>query len=277
MSGSILVTGSGGFIGKHLVRMLESLGYSVQRHALAAGDLAQCALGYSGISHVFHLAGKTFVPDSWADPLSFYSANVLTTANVLEFCRRCGASLTFVSSYVYGRPQVIPITEDHPVQAFNPYSHSKILAEEICRFYASHHQTRVAIVRPFNVYGPGQDPRFLIPTLIRQALAADSEIIEVADDRPRRDFIYVSDLIDLLIATLTRGGTGAYNAGSGLSTSIPEIVASLNSFLPNKKRLISRGESRPQEVLDVVADIRKAESELDWKPRIDLESGLHLI
>jgi UDP-glucose 4-epimerase len=102
-------------------------------------------------------------------------------------------------------------------------------------------------------------------------------MIEVADDRPRRDFIYVSDLVDLLVATLTRGAEGVYNAGSGFSASIPGIVASLNSFIPNKKRLISRGESRPQEVLDVVADIRRSEFELEWKPRIDLETGLRLI
>jgi nucleoside-diphosphate-sugar epimerase len=276
MSGTVLVTGADGFIGKHLVAALESLGYSLQTHRFADGDLTRCALEYSGIAHVFHLAGKTFVPESWKDPCSFYAVNVVATANVLEFCRRAHASLTFISSYVYGPPQVIPISEDHPLQAFNPYSHSKILAEEVCRFYALHHGTPIAIVRPFNVYGPGQDARFVIPSLVRQALAEESAVIEVADLRPRRDYFYISDLIDLLVATLTYGGSGAYNAGSGVSTSIQEIGALLNGIVPRPKELVSRSEPRPNEILDVVADIRKAERELHWKPRVDIAAGLRL-
>src|SRR5215469_16092147 len=100
MSGRILVTGATGFVGKHLVAILQSNGYSVQIHSLADGDLTQCRLGYEGITHVFHLAGKTFVPDSWSDPRSFYAVNTVGTANVLEFCRRSDAAVTFVSSYV---------------------------------------------------------------------------------------------------------------------------------------------------------------------------------
>jgi nucleoside-diphosphate-sugar epimerase len=276
MSGTILVTGADGFIGKRLVAALRSSGHSVQTHSLCDGDLTTCSLEYSGVSRVFHLAGRTFVPDSWADPCGFYATNVIATANVLEFCRRSRAALTFVSSYVYGPPQVIPIAEDHPLQAFNPYAHSKILAEEVCRFYARQHGTPVAIVRPFNIYGPGQDERFLIPTLVRQAVAPDSGVIEVADLRPRRDFLYVSDLIDLLLATVAHGGSGAYNAGSGVSISIQESASILNRITPRPKELVSRGEHRPHEVLNVVADIRKAERELGWKPRVDIATGLRL-
>jgi Nucleoside-diphosphate-sugar epimerases len=276
MSGTVLVTGADGFIGKCLVVALESLAYRVQAHSIADGDLAHCALPYRDIAHVFHLAGKAFVPDSWTDPRSFYETNVLATVNVLDFCRRSRASLTFISSYVYGTPGVIPVPEDQPLQAFNPYCHSKILAEEVCRFYTVQHGLQIAIVRPFNIYGPGQDGRFLIPTLVRQALAPDSSVIEVADVRPRRDFLYISDLIDLLVATMLQGGSGAYNAGSGVSTSIQEIVAILNRIAPRPKPLVSRGESRPQEVLDLAADIRKAERELHWKPRVDIAAGLQL-
>jgi len=276
MSETILVTGADGFIGQHLVNALRSRGYSVETHSRALGDLAHCALEYVGISHVFHLAGKTFVAESWSDPCSFYQNNVVATANVLEFCRRSGASLTFISSYVYGVPQFIPIPEDHPLQAFNPYSHSKILAEDVCGFYAKHHGIRIAILRPFNIYGPGQGGQFLIPTLVRQALALSSKTIEVADSRPRRDFLYVSDLVAVMLATLSPGIRGTYNAGSGVSTSIQELVAVLNGLGAVQKPLISRGESRSVEILDVAADIRKAECELNWKPQVDLTTGLRL-
>src|SRR6185295_12549791 len=113
----------------------------------------------------------------------------------------------------------------------NPYSHSKLLAEDVCRFYFAQHGLRISIVRPFNIYGPGQNARFLIPTIVRQALDPDSSTIEVADDRPRRDFLYVSDFIRLLIATLEKNGSGVYNAGSGVSTGIGEIVDTLNTLL----------------------------------------------
>ena len=109
-----------------------------------------------GIRHVFHLAAKTFVPHSWQDPRPFYEVNVLGTLNVLEHCCRHGARLTLVSSYVYGVPQHLPIREDHPLSAFNPYSQTKILAETVARFYEQHHGLPLVIVRPFNLYGPGQ-------------------------------------------------------------------------------------------------------------------------
>lgn len=276
-SGSVLVTGASGFIGRHLATRLNSDGYTVRTHSSGDGDLSRCALDYQGIGHVFHLAGKSFVPDSWVDPRSFYEANVLATVNVLEFCRRSGASLTYVSSYVYGRPRNIPVGEDHPLEALNPYSHTKILAEETCSFYSALHGVRVAVVRPFNIYGPGQDGRFLIPILVRQALDPDSLVIQVADERPRRDFLYVSDLVEFLAATLERDAAGVYNAGSGVSVGIGEIVGILNRLIPRPKKLVSRGESRPQEVADLAADIGKAERDLQWSPTVDMAAGLRLI
>jgi nucleoside-diphosphate-sugar epimerase len=274
MLGPVVVTGADGFIGRYLIGDLHSRGYKVYAHSIKDGDLSCCVLDYPKIQHVFHLAGKSFVPDSWRDPGSFYQVNVVATVNVLEFCRRSGASLTYISSYVYGRPHCIPIPEDHPLQAFNPYGHSKILAEETCRFYSAEHGLKISIVRPFNIYGPGQDHRFLVPMLVRQALDPDRLVIEVADDRPRRDFLYVSDLIRLIVATLEQSGCGAYNAGSGVSVGIGEIVEIINTFLPHPKKLVSRNESRPQEVMDLAADITKAGRDLQWKPVVDMVSGL---
>jgi nucleoside-diphosphate-sugar epimerase len=273
-SRNILVTGGNGFVGKHLVQRLRAAGHSTLAHSTAEGDLARCSLPYEDVEHVFHLAGRSYVPDSWADPRGFYEANVLSTVNVLELCRRTKASLTFVSSYVYGKPLWIPVNEEHPVQPFNPYSHSKILAEQVCDFYSAHHGMQIATVRPFNIYGPGQDERFLIPILIRQALDSTTDKIEVADDRPRRDFLFVADLVDLLLALFEKKASGVYNAGSGSSIGIGELVGILNDLIPTPKRLVSRGESRPQEVPDLCADVTKAKSELGWEPSTDMASGL---
>jgi nucleoside-diphosphate-sugar epimerase len=275
-SGPVLVTGATGFIGRHLVERLRSAGYTVSTHSSKDGDIARQMPDVPGVRHVFHLAGKSFVPDSWRDPPSFYAANVLGTINVLDLCRRSGASLTYVSSYVYGRPERLPIDEEHTLHAVNPYAHTKILAEEACRFYSAHHGVATTIVRPFNIYGPGQDARFLIPILVRQALDPNSEAITVADDRPKRDYLYISDLVDLLLATKGQSG-GVFNAGSGRSIGVGEIVALLNRLTPRPKRLTARGEARTNEILDVAADIRKAGRELGWRPQVDFASGLRLV
>src|SRR5271167_2777526 len=124
MKNEILVTGATGFLGRHLVTALESLGLTVRQHSSADGDVATCPLPMEGVSQVFHLAGRSYVPESWRNPRDFYQTNVIGTVNVLEHCRQNQAALTLVSSYVYGQPQRLPIAEDHPVAAANPYSHT---------------------------------------------------------------------------------------------------------------------------------------------------------
>src|ERR1700693_1133026 len=148
MKNNILVTGATGFLGRHLIAALESQGHDVQEHSSADGDIADCPLPMEDVSHVFHLAGRSYVPDSWQNPAAFYRTNVMGAVNVLEHCRRNQAALTLVSSYVYGQPQRLPIAEDHPRAAANPYAHTKILAEQTAQFYEQRFGLALAIVRP---------------------------------------------------------------------------------------------------------------------------------
>ncbi len=265
---NVLVTGASGFLGRPLVQALQRRGETVVTHSTRDGIPPHAR----GIQHVYHLAAKTYVPDSWSDPKSFYEVNVMGAIGVLDYCRHIGASLTLVSSYVYGRPECLPISEDHPLCAFNPYGHSKQLAEEVARFYQEHYQVPVTIVRPFNPYGPGQSPQFLIPTLIRQALAPECEAITVADHRPRRDYIFVEDVVDLLICLGARGGI--YNAASGVSTSVGELAEQIIALTGVAKPVLSRHEVRPHEVLDTVGDVRRAREQAGWSPRVSLREGL---
>jgi nucleoside-diphosphate-sugar epimerase len=275
VNGAIVVTGASGFVGKHLIASLQARELDVRPYSLRNG-LPDSIPG--GVAHVFHLAAQTYVPESWSNPLSFYETNVLGTLRTLDFCRRVGASITVVSSYVYGKPISLPISENDPIQAFNPYSHTKILAEQAARYYAETFGVPVKLVRPFNLYGPFQNSKFLIPTLLRQALDPASSTISVADSRPRRDFLFINDFIDLLIRTAetSLGAFSIFNAGSGISVSIADLCDIMNTLTGSSKRLVSRGESRPDEVFDVVADISKARRELAWRPNTSLEKGLAL-
>jgi len=273
---SVLVTGADGFIGSHLVPALMAAGYNIFTHTRREGDIRNCPLSYEGIGHVFHLAARTFVPDSWSAPLSFYEVNVLGTVNVLEFCRACGASMTLMSSYVYGQPTRLPISEDDPLGAFNPYSHTKILAEETGRYYQRQFGVPVTVVRPFNVYGPGQDRRFLIPKILTQAIDPGLAVMVVADLRPRRDYLFISDLIRLLVGTAFRREGGIFNAGSGLSWGVEEVISVVNGLLPAPKTVQAKGPMRRDEVLEVIADISRARHSFGWEPRVPFRDGLQM-
>ena len=276
MNEAVLVTGASGFVGSHLVRALGARGERVVTHSSGDGDLSRSAPAAQGIRHVFHLAARTFVPDSWKDPRSFYEVNVLGTVNVLELCREQGSSLTLLSSYVYGQPERLPIEENHPLHPFNPYGHSKVLAEQVARFYGQAFQVPVTIVRAFNLYGPGQGDHFLIPSIIRQALAPDQRTVIVEDASPKRDYIFIADLVDLLLALDRRTIYGIYNAGSGVSASVQEVAELVIRLAGTNQRVVSRGRRRQDEVMDMTADISRARAELNWSPKITLEEGLRL-
>jgi nucleoside-diphosphate-sugar epimerase len=274
MADRILVTGASGFVGSHLIPALRGRGYQVLTHSHHDGDIAGDRLDFPEVRHVFHLAARSFVPDAWTDPLPFYRTNVIGMVNVLEFCRQAGASVTLLSSYVYGQPKWLPIGEDHPVQAFNPYSHTKILAEEVGQYYRQQFDLPIAIVRAFNVYGPGQRRDFLIPLLLDQALDPEREVISVADLRPKRDYLNINDLVELLCRIAENPTSGVYNAGSGISHSVAEIVDMIWAAGVAPKPVKSRNESRVEEVFDVVASISKAKGELGWVPRVTLREGI---
>jgi nucleoside-diphosphate-sugar epimerase len=270
----VLVTGATGFIGSVLVRELQRAGHHVLGLSTRDGDIARLPLDLERIGHVFHLAGRSFVPDSWKNPAAFYETNVLGTLNVLEACRRRDVSITFVSSYVYGRPRKLPIGERHRLEAFNPYSHTKILAEDAVRFYQQHFGVRAVIVRPFNVYGPGQRGTFIVPSLIRQAIDETCPEIVVKDARPQRDYLHVADLVALLVATLGARPGAIYNAGSGKPTSVRQLVDAVRAAAGTKKPLNDMKEPRRREVFTIVSDISRARRELKWRPRIGLREGL---
>src|SRR5438270_91180 len=152
-AGPVLVTGASGFIGRALAARLEQTGQSVVRVSRAHGfDILRDGLPLDGVRHVFHLAARTGVAESWDEPVAYFDANALGTARVLEQCRRHGCGMTFLSAYVYGPPQRLPIAETEPVEPNNPYALSKSIGEQLCAFYSRFYGLPVVALRAFNVY-----------------------------------------------------------------------------------------------------------------------------
>ncbi|MBM3725397.1 MAG: NAD-dependent epimerase/dehydratase family protein [Acidobacteria bacterium] len=269
----ILVTGATGFLGRALTPALREAGHEVIAMGSRDGSIVDHPLPFPGVAHIFHLAALTFVPDSWANPRAFYDVNVTGTVNVLEFARRSAASLTLLSTYVYGTPRWMPIDEDHPLEAFNPYGQTKICAEEAARFYQRVHGLPVTIVRPFNIYGPGQGGRWVVPSLVGRILSNDEPVVRMADLRPKRDFIYATDVVDLLVRTVGHPG-GVYNVASGQGTSVEQLARLALDLAGSSKGLESKFEHRQNEVLDIAGDVSRAAAVFGWRPTTSLAEGL---
>lgn len=270
----VLVTGSSGFVGRHFVRFLREKQVPVEEFDQAHGDISDQVFLFPELGHVFHLASQTYVPSSWERPLDYYRANVLGTANVLELCRRHSCSLTYVSSNVYGTPKYLPVDEKHPVRPSSPYSHSKLLAEEMCRYYAETFQIPVAVLRPVNIYGIGQRDDFLIPTILRQILDPETERIRVRDTRPKCDYLYVDDFLRALFCTMNITGFEIYNIGSGSSISVEDIILTALRSAAVSKPYSSENSERKNEIWDVYVDVSKFRKQFGWNPEISFEDGL---
>lgn len=275
----ILITGSSGFIGKALFRRMSEEGVSLLKLNSDNGGICNkknfATLVDQPISHVFHLASKTNVPESWVYPEEFLKTNLLGTKNVLDFCQKRSIPLTYVSAYIYGSQNILPIDETRSPNLSNPYAQSKRLAEELCLFYQLAYALPVTIVRPFNVYGPGQADTFLIPTIISQA--AKSNLVTLKTLKPRRDFIFISDLIEALYVIYARRTSHkVYNIGSGKSYSVSEVAHKIVKIMGTPKKIVGTDEERANEIDDCYADISKIKAELGWQPKVSLDQGLRL-
>ena len=279
MKKNVLITGASGFIGTHLRSLLRN-SHTINPIALFKEDNnlidGQISIKES-IDSVVHLAGLSFVPDAIKNPYKMYHSNFMLTLNILDYCRRENIKeFIFMSSYIYGKPEYLPINEAHPTNIENPYGRSKLMCEEICKAYSEDYGIKVVILRPFNIFGHNQDKRFLIPTIIQQ-IKENKDHIVLKDLKPKRDFLYVKDLVSLLELIIKKKkvkSLSSYNIGSGVSHSVEDIAKKILQVFQCDKQIKDLGDIRQNEVLDCIADIKNIKNDYDWFPRYSFEEGI---
>ena len=271
----VLVTGSDGFIGSHLVEELVKKGYEVRAFVyynsfnnwgwldtlpkeimdhveVFAGDVRDpngVRESMKGVDAVFHLAALIAIPFSYHSPDAYVDTNIKGTLNVLQAARDLGIRVLVTStSEVYGTAQYVPIDEKHPYQGQSPYSATKIGADRLAESFYRSFDLPVTIVRPFNTFGPRQSARAVIPTIITQLLAGKEEI-KLGSLTPTRDFNYVKDTANGFIAMYESDKTigQEINIATQKEISIGQLAEELiRQINPNAKIICDEDRLRPE-------------------------------
>lgn len=302
----VLVTGSDGFIGSHLTQSLLHEGYEVKAFTyynsfnnwgwldtfpkdelkeieVFSGDIRDpngVREAMKGCDMVFHLAALIAIPFSYHSPDSYVDTNIKGTLNVLQAARDLGTSKIMVTSTseVYGTAQYVPIDEKHPYQGQSPYSATKIGADRLAESFYRSFNLPVAIVRPFNTFGPRQSARAVIPTIISQLIAGKTEI-KLGSLTPTRDFNYVKDTAAGFIAIAKSDKTVGQeiNIATQKEISIGDLANMLiEKINPSAKIVCEEERLRPEksEVNRLLGSNAKIKELTDWAPKYTFEQGI---
>ncbi|MBI3099456.1 MAG: SDR family oxidoreductase [Planctomycetes bacterium] len=301
MSDIILVTGGAGFIGSNLVRRLVAEGRRVRilddfssgrednlrelagKIEIFRGDCADWAVAraaVSGAKQVYHLAARPSVARSVEDPVGTCRVNIEGTLHCLAAARdaRVERFVLFSSSSVYGDQPTLPKIESMRPDPMSPYAASKISAEHLARVFHANYGLATIALRPFNVYGPRQDPASqyaaVVPRFITSVLRDEPPTI-YGDGEQTRDFTFVDDMVEAVLRAARDARTfgGAYNIAGGRQTSVNALLDAVNATCGTKVE--ARHEpARVGDVKHSLADISAAKAALGWAPAVPLEEGL---
>jgi UDP-glucose 4-epimerase len=298
-SQSVLVTGGAGFIGSHLVEDLVWKGHKVtvldnfsnrQPNMLEAGvdliigdvrDLKRVMEVTKAVDVVYHLAAVLGVEYAYQHPTETLEVEIMGTRNTLEAMRRNDVELIVYgsSSEVYGEPTSLPIIEGDRIAPKSTYGVAKLAGERYCEAYHRAYGIKYVILRYFNVYGPRQDDRFVIPKFIHAALQG-APLLIYGDGNQTRDFTFVKDAIQLTItaARVDQAKGQALNVGTGVATKASDLARLVLNLTGSNSRIILRDfdpSIRPLEieVLNRVADINKAR-QLGYEPKTSIRDGI---
>ena len=276
MKNSILITGTTGFIGKHLVKKIPDYNMAIDQNGKKIDlRIREEVLKIKRVDIVIHLAGKIPSEKNYSKNI-FFEHNVLGTLNVLEYCiKKKVKKIIFVSSYVYGNPEKNPINEKNKIKPHNTYTKSKVLSEELCKIYAEKYKIEIIILRPFNIFGNLQKDNSLISNTIKSI--KNNSHITIINKNDKRDYLFIDDLINAIVKLIDyKCKFEIFNVGSGKSYSFENVVQLFEK--KNKKKIKRKYKTfKKNSIPKIQADISKIKKEIKWIPRYTLEEGIEKI
>lgn len=292
----VIVTGGLGFIGRNLARYIRRQTNAVELHSVdwfaAAPDADHALFDTSTIAcfasdaardvfrdadAVIHLAATTTVQDSIADPAASFHNNVIKTQVLLDHLRHVAPNAHFIFASTGGA--IIgdhdgPIGEQLAPRPRSPYGATKLAVEGLLSAYDGSYGMRAASLRFSNVYGPNSERKgSVVATFCRRWLQGGSLHVN-GDGAQTRDYVFVDDICRAIWLTLQKQASGVYQLGTGVETSIIDLIAVLKSLEPDRKASITHGPELPGEVRSNVCDITRARADLGFTPEYDLRRGV---
>lgn len=293
----ILVTGGAGFIGSHIADAYLAAGHEVcivddlssgRRSNIPAGArFHECDIRSPELEKVFaaerpdvvnHQAAKANVRESFDEPMLYADVNVVGSVNVLECCRKYEAKRVIYASTggaVYGEPEYLPVTEDHPINPLDPYGASKHHVEHYLSLYFRNFGISYAALRYPNVYGPRQNPHGeagVVAIFANKMLRGVTPVINGSGDQ-ERDFVHVSDVARASVLAAGREDGRIFNLGSGVGTSVNTIVKALVKST-GYRGPVEHGRAKLGEVYRIFLESSPAAQLLRWRPEVKVEEGI---
>ena len=302
----ILITGADGFIGSHLTENLVKNGYDVTAFVyynsfnswgwiedinpkilknikIVTGDIRDYQSIYNAtkkIDCIINLAALIGIPYSYSSPDSYIQTNIIGTSNMLNASLKNNVTkiIHTSTSEVYGTPKKLPIEESSNLNAQSPYAATKVAADQLALSYHKSFDLPVAILRPFNTYGPRQSARAIIPTIISQLI--ENKLVKIGNLTPTREFNYIDDTVNAFkLGIENKKIIGEIiNIGNGFNVSVKELGELIAKKL-NKKFKFKVEKSRIRksqtEVENLKANNKKAKRLLKWEPKYGKSKGLN--
>ncbi len=299
---SVLVTGGAGFIGSHLIdhlltdgheviaidnfdpyydpeikrrnigRFMGEPGFRFIEGSILDRDLMESVIS-EGIEYIYHEAAQAGVRASVENPFKPHEINTTGILNILEAAVKHDVRklISASSSSVYGTVVYLPFDENHPNLPVSPYGATKLVAEHYARIYQELYGMETISLRYFTVFGPRMRPDLAI-NIFTHAAHRNETININGDGSKTRDFTYISNIVEGNMAVMHKG-SGIYNIGSGVRVSIKELAEKIIAITDSKSHIMFR-DTVMGDAIHTLADISKAEKELDYRVDVDLDEGL---